>query len=506
MAAAAVPMQSVQLDARSSDPERPNILFILVDDLGKEWIPQYGAEDVKTPNLDRLAEQSIIFNRAYSMPQSTPSRMALMTGQYPCNNGWVNHFDVPRWGHGSHYDITVNPCMSRSIHEAGYKTCIAGKWQLNDFRIEPDVLNDMGFDEFLMWTGAEGGNIERSEKRYWDPYIHTADGSRTYEGEFGPDMYSDFLLDFIRRNKQEPMFLYYPMALTHGPQTTTPLHPETGSKLDLHIAMVEYMDRIVGRFLDCLEEEGLMDKTYVVFTTDNGTAHNLKGHINGRLVAGGKTFLTENGVNCPFFVHTPGQTEKKYSDALIDFTDLYPTFVDIAGGETEKEHQLDGQSFRYVLDGRKQKKQDAIAMVMGGLKGCLGEDGFIKNAHEFRDRAVITPHYKVYIGLDRSVTKIFRILEDPYEEHDVIATDLKKAMREVGDWLDRLPSVDSNPKYIMTEHYPEWDNMEDAGEVYKADWKSLSRHNAAPEWYRDAKFGIYFHWGVYSVPAFHNEW
>ena len=345
--------------------EKPNMIFILVDDLGKEWIPEYGATDVETPNLDRFAEQSVVFNRAYSMPQSTPSRMCLMTGQYPCNNGWINHFDVPRWGHGANYDTRINPCMSKPIKAAGYKTCIAGKWQLNDFRIEPEILNDMGFDEYFMWTGGEGGNLEVSEKRYWNPYIHSKTGSQTYKGKFGPDMYSDFILDFIRAHKNEPMFVYYPMALTHGPQTTTPLHRTGEDKRELHIAMVEYVDFLLGKIMTCLEEEGIADNTYIFFTTDNGTAQNIKGHRDGRLIPGGKTCLTENGTNCPFIVHKPGQTGKEVSDALIDFTDLYPTFVDIAGGHVEKQFTLDGQSFLYVLKGKEQKKKDAVAMTMG---------------------------------------------------------------------------------------------------------------------------------------------
>lgn len=108
---------------------RPNVLLILVDDLGKEWIECYGAQNISLPNITKLSEQSIIFNRAYSMPQSTPSRVALMTGQYPCNNGWVNHYDVPRWGHGAHFDVDLNPSFPLTLKKSGYRTCIAGKWQ-----------------------------------------------------------------------------------------------------------------------------------------------------------------------------------------------------------------------------------------------------------------------------------------------------------------------------------------------------------------------------------------
>ena len=116
--------------------EKPNILFILLDDLGKEWVSCYGAEDIQTPTFDKLAAEGIKFNNYYSMPQCTPTRVALMTGQYPFRNGWVNHWDVPRWG-GGHFSWLKNPSIARVMQSAAYKTAVAGKWQINDFRVQP---------------------------------------------------------------------------------------------------------------------------------------------------------------------------------------------------------------------------------------------------------------------------------------------------------------------------------------------------------------------------------
>ena len=94
--------------------DRPNIVFILMDDLGKEWIGCYGAENIQTPNIDALAESGMKFQNAYSMPQCTPSRVCFMTGQYPFRNGWVNHWDVPRWGLG-YFDWKKNPSIARVL-------------------------------------------------------------------------------------------------------------------------------------------------------------------------------------------------------------------------------------------------------------------------------------------------------------------------------------------------------------------------------------------------------
>ena len=115
--------------------KRPNIILILLDDLGKEWISCYGAKDIETPNIDRLALGGIRFENVYSMPQCTPSRLCLLTGQYPYRNGWVNHWDVPRWGAGARYDVEAYPCnLGITMRDAGYATAAAGKWQINDFR------------------------------------------------------------------------------------------------------------------------------------------------------------------------------------------------------------------------------------------------------------------------------------------------------------------------------------------------------------------------------------
>ena len=169
-------------ESEESTQRPPNILLIMVDDLGKEWVNAYGAEDVQTPNVDQLALEGTLFNHVYSMPQCTPTRLSLLTGHYPFRHGWVNHWDVPRWGGGCHYDPERNPSLGRMMKKMGYKTAIAGKWQVSDFRVEPEVLKNHGFDSYCMWTGYETG-IPASAERFHDPYIHTSEGSKTTQAE-----------------------------------------------------------------------------------------------------------------------------------------------------------------------------------------------------------------------------------------------------------------------------------------------------------------------------------
>ena len=370
----------ITVPACTPGPEQPNFIFVLIDDLGKEWISCYGSSSVRTPNIDIIAREGMLFHNAWSMPQCTPSRVTLLTGQYPCTNGWINHFDVPRWGHGARFDPALNPCFPRILQKAGYHTCAAGKWQINDFRLEPEAMMEAGFDEYCMWTGGEGGNESVSDKRYWDPYIHTKEGSRTYNGAFGPDIFCDFITRFMEAHRKHPMFVYYPMVLTHIPFVHTPLEPDAGSAFEKHCAMVRYTDLVIGRILATLERLKIRDKTYLFITTDNGTTRSMIGERNGTFIRGGKAYLTENGINAPFLVLCPGRREGIESNALVDFTDIYPTLLDLAGlSQSPQDDRVEGISFAPVLRGDEPGGCRKWILSLGGHPATIGADGRVKN-------------------------------------------------------------------------------------------------------------------------------
>lgn len=437
-------------------PSRPNIVFAMVDDLGKEWISCYGAEGIDTPHIDRLADTGMRFNHVYSMPQCTPTRATLLTGQYPFRHGWVSHWDVPRWGHGCHFDPDKNPSIARVLKSVGYRTCVAGKWQINDFRIQPEVLGQLGFDEFMMWTGYESGN-RPSAKRYTNPYLFTAEGSKTYPGGFGPDLCNDFLLDFIDKQTDEaPFFIYYPMILTHSPLTTTPHKPDVPRAERLR-AMVEYMDHLVGRLTQKLEERGLRENTIVVWTTDNGTGGN-SNRLNGRVVRGRKGQTLENGCCEPFIVSCPGAiTEGAVSDALADFTDLLPTFAELAGAELPTGHTLDGKSFAPVLRGKSELGQREWIMSMGGGAGTYDESGRVINAYRYRDRVIRDRRYKLYVETDRSSAKLVDLVKDPGELVNRVGDPaLSDALAKLQEVEHSFPAQDNSPRYTPQPPQP-WD-------------------------------------------------
>ncbi|EDM25916.1 arylsulphatase A [Lentisphaera araneosa HTCC2155] len=446
------------LQAREAT-DKPNIIFVLLDDLGKEWINCYGGENIKTPRIDQLAEQGLKFDNAYSMPQCTPSRVAFMTGQYPYRSGWVNHWDSPRWGAG-YYDWNKNPSIARTMKSAGYTTAVAGKWQLNDFRIHPDAMVKHGFDDYCMWTGCEGSTDKKHEnistQRYWNPYIHTKEGSKTYPGKFGPDIYNQFLLDFISENKDKPFFIYYPMALPHGPLVHTPLEPNVKDKYAKHKAMVHYIDLLTGKLVDHLNDLKIRENTIIVWTCDNGTSGGINNNMNGREVKGGKTKTTENGVNTPFIVSWPGIIpEGKTSKAIVDFTDMHQTFADFAGAKIDPNYTYDGKSAKEVFLGAPKSQREWI-MAMGSKPARMTDKG-VENVYYFRDRVVRDTRYKLFISTDRKPEKLYDLEKDPAELNDLINNpEYKAVLDRLSQAIKTFPETDNDPTYTKLETNP-WD-------------------------------------------------
>jgi len=454
-AALALPRKSLP----ATRVQRPNILFIMVDDLGIEWISCYGAEEIKTPNIDSLAETGMRFENAYSMPQCTPSRAALLTGQYPWRNGWVNHWDVPRWGVG-YFDwkIRQNMTFARIMKTAGYATAAVGKWQINDFRIEPEAMKKHGFDDWCMWTGYETGNRPSAE-RYWDAYINTPKGSKTCSGKFGPDVYTDYLIRFMQEHKDGPMMLYFPMALTHGPLVTTPAEPNTDSPIAKHKAMVRYTDHLVGRLIKALDELHIRQRTIVIFTTDNGSDGGLSGIRNGRKIRGGKARKTENGVCEPYIVNCPDLVPQGVvTEALTDFTDLLPTFAELGGAHVPDDLQIDGVSIAQLLLGRQKDSPREWIMALGHGPARLDEKG-VRGVVDYTERVIRDKRYKVWVSEEREITQLYDLQKDPFEENNLIAStrpEHSAAIMKFKAIVDSMPERDARPRYEPRKPNP-WD-------------------------------------------------
>lgn len=455
--------------ALHAEVSKPNILFIMMDDLGKEWISCYGATGIETPRIDQLAAEGMRFENFYVMPQCTPTRLSLSTGQYPFRHGWVNHWDVPRWGGGAHYDPSKNPSIAKVLKGAGYKTAVAGKWQVNDFRVQPDAMNLHGYDEYCMWTGYETG-VKASANRYQNPYIHTKTGSKTYEGQFGEDIFTDFFIDFMKVNKGQPMFMYYAMCLPHIPLVATPDEPNAEGRLGKHKAMVRYADKMIGKLVDAIDELDLRENTLIIVTTDNGSTGGIIGTRNGAKVRGAKALTNEPGTCMPFIVSQPCTVpEGAVSHALGNIVDMLPTFSELAGGYMVPKYTCDGVSLVDVFHGKSKLGQREYNLSMGGGNQAKLTDAGVENRFFFRDRVVRDHRYKLYINTSRQPAKFYDLKDDPWETNDLINDpEMQDKIKELFDYIRDHPAQDADPIYDLLGPQ-EWDLKVSAK---SREWKS----------------------------------
>lgn len=344
--------------AISQAADRPNIVFILADDVGREVLGCYGGTSYRTPHLDRLAAEGAKLTHCYSMPVCHPTRVTLLTGRYP------RHLGSPKWGSFPTADETKT--FAHAVRNAGYATAIAGKWQICTMRNDLDHPARLGFDEWSVFGWHEG-------PRFHEPMIYQNGKLRNdTEGKYGPDLYVEFLLDFMKRKRDQPVLAFYSMALCHDVTDDIGKVVPYGSRgrYDNFKEMAEMMDTKVGQLLEGIDELGLRDNTLILFTTDNGTAgkskltavddsgkkfvyENVVSKLHGEDIPGGKGQLTDWGTRVPTIaawrgVIKPGQTW----DDLVDFSDILPTFVEIAGGTLPGGVQLDGASFADRLLGK----------------------------------------------------------------------------------------------------------------------------------------------------------
>ena len=323
-----------------ADVTDPNIVFILADDVGYELIGANGSTQYQTPRLDEMARGGVRFTNAHSKPCCSPSRLALMTGK----SNVRNYMDQGVLQQGQY--LVVDP-----FREAGYATAIAGKWQLQqDSPIAEGVAAGDIFDTYCLWgTDNTGGN------RYWNASLE-CDGQviELATDEYAPDLFVDFLLEFINSNQDRPFFAYYPMVLSHMPFEAPPQSQCSGParRQCIFEDMVTYMDRNVGRLHDKLAELGLLDNTIVVFTSDNGTVPTIVSVLGGETIVGEKTTTLDVSTHVPLIVQVPGGTGGQVVNDLIDFTDFLPTLAEAAALTVSDHVELDGVSFWDRLQGR----------------------------------------------------------------------------------------------------------------------------------------------------------
>ncbi len=338
----------------------PNIVFVLADDLGTEVLGSYGGQTYQTPNIDKLANDGVRFTQCYSSPVCSPSRVNLLTGRYGFRTG-------QEWGHLPEDEIT----FGQILQDAGYQTAIAGKWQMALLKDQPNHIAESGFEESCVFGWHEG-------PRYYEPMIYENGKIREdVKDKFGPDVYTDFLIDFIRKNKDKSFIAYYSMTLAHeiSNDLETPPPPAPDGMYHSYKELVELADKYVGKIVSAIDEMGLRENTLIIFVGDNGTPYHfitkvedgkylrepVYSSIGDSLVRGGKSFMTDAGTHVPLIANWKGVTKPgSVNNSLIDFSDFLPTFVELANATLPKDRVIDGHSFFNQIKGIESKSRNWV--------------------------------------------------------------------------------------------------------------------------------------------------
>lgn len=409
-------------DVQAEEPIRPNVLLIMADDLGFECIGANGGTSYTTPHIDRLAATGLRFTNCHSQPLCTPSRVQLMTGIY-------NNRNYIRFG-------LLDPAAKTFAHlfrQAGYATCVAGKWQLSGGFETP---GHFGFDEYCLWQ------LTRRPGRYPNPGIEMNGREIDYRnGEYGPDIVSDYLCDFMERHRDRPFLAYYPMILPHWPFEPTPDSADWDATADGQLKghgeakyfadMVAYTDKIVGKLVAKLDELKIRDRTLILFTGDNGTYTGITSMLGDKPIQGGKGKTIDAGTHVPLVANWPGTVPSGHvCNDLIDFSDMLPTLAQAAGIEASPQWKLDGRSFAPQLRGEKGNPREWIY--------CWYErNGKRDQAAQFvRDK-----QYKLYAD-----GRFYDVTEDPLEAQLLVEDNLPDEVLALrGKLQDALDIVSSDP-------------------------------------------------------------
>ncbi len=333
----------------AADASKPNIIFILSDDVGLGNISCYGGA-FKTPNIDALAAGGTRFEHCYANPVCGPSRATCLTGRYVFRTGMLTN--------GYSKEMRREEIMlPKVLKPAGYVTASIGKW--SQLPLEP---GDWGFDEYLRFEGSG---------KYWSSQVktYTQDGKEKELGDkYLPDVMHEFLVDFMTRHKDRPFYVHYPMSQMHNQMLRTP-DSVPGTK-DYYADNNAYMDKLVGQLVSALEKLGLREKTLLVFVGDNGTAPGAAEHapLNGRPISGMKGTMLEGGSRVPLIVNWPGTTPAgKVLKDLTDFTDFMPTFAELADAKLP-DVKIDGHSFAAQVKGQPGTPRDWVYVQLAGAR------------------------------------------------------------------------------------------------------------------------------------------
>ena len=443
--------------AAQATPERPNIIFILADDMGYGDLSCYGNQYIKTPNIDRLAATGTSFTQAYAGSGiSSPSRCSLMTGR---NSGNTRIRDNQCYA-GGMTGLKINPrgdttivrranllaedtTLATVIRTAGYQTCLVNKWHLDGY--DPgSAPHHRGFHEFYGWTIS----TVHSNSPYYYPYyrfigdslITIKENEHDAHVRHNTEISTDDAIAFIHRNRERPFFLFLGYDAPHEPYNIddTSWYDEHGDwtmNTKRYAALVTHMDYNIGRLLGTLDHLGLRENTLIIFASDNGAAVQapLKELNCGAGLKGRKGQLYEGGIRVPLIVNQPGRVPARQIQNLVYFPDFMPTLA-VLSGSTSALPKTDGMDISPLFFGRDiDTDSRPLYWEFPGKQRALRYQG-----------------WKCVTVKKGAPLELYRIQDDPLEQHDVAADHpdlvslMDRMMRQMRTPSPNYPIPDDN--------------------------------------------------------------
>ena len=429
--------------------QKPNIVLIFTDDVGWTGVGCFGSQYYETPNIDKLADGGMKFTQGYAAATvCSPSRAALMSGQYGSRNGTLRVTDVPKRIKKPWLYKAVQPenlpfpedivTMAEALKEGGYVTGMFGKWHLT-----PGSPGDHGFD---VWIESHGKHFDFQTTPKYD----------VAPGTYLTDFMADHAIAFIAENKDRPFFLYLPDFLVHKPlQAKQELiekyenkKPVDGQKNPVYAAMTESMDHTVGRIYHTLDSLGLLENTLIVFTSDNGASARTnpdgttkKNSLTSNLpLRDGKGLMYEGGIRVPYIFYWKGKIEPgTINETPIINIDLYPTFLEIAGLEKPEGQVLDGVSIAGLfLEPERKPHERALFWHYPNYGPAKVKNGKVQYAYIPTD-VIRLGDYKLLEFYHDTIdhVELYNLKDDIGELHD-LSQEMPEKVRELERILNRF--------------------------------------------------------------------
>ncbi|PQV48233.1 arylsulfatase A-like enzyme [Jejuia pallidilutea] len=451
---------------------KPNIVFILADDLGAHDLSYAGSNYYETPNIDALAKTGVEFTQGYAACQvCSPSRASLLTGQSTARHGitdWIGATTGKTWTNAHNTKVMPpeykhaipdgHTTIAEALKQNGYKTFFAGKWHLGD---EPNTPENNGFD-----INVGGWEVGSPKGGYYAPWNNPKLDYK-YPGENLTMRLAKETASFITKNQKEPFFAYLSFYAVHGPIETTQQKwekyrykaislgvPESGFEMErilpirtvqdnpVYAGLVESMDDAVGVVLHTLKELGLEENTIIVFTSDNGGVASGDAFSTTNIpLRGGKGYQWEGGIREPYLIKAPMlKNTPKTIDYPVSGIDFYPTLLDLAGIESKPNQTIDGVSLLPLLKGGSLSTR-ALFWHYPHYGNQGGEPVSI-----IRKGAWKLIHY-----WENGVDELYNLEKDPSEQNNVYQNNLKlarKLRRELDAYLvntnANVPEINPN--------------------------------------------------------------